>query len=73
LNSASLKDVLITNTSSSDEQGDTIMAELGELLNFNGLICNENHDYTRSVKEDYYLPESDDGLSKATKCLLRLS
>lgn len=58
---------MVANGSSTDSQSDTIMAELGELLNFNGLIRNKDHDYSRSVKEDYYIPESDDTWTKATK------
>lgn len=52
---------------SADGQSDTIMAELGELLNFNGLVRNKDHDYSRKVMEDYYIPESDDGWTKAAK------
>lgn len=69
LSTANLKDMLnmVANGSSADGQSDTIMAELGELLNFNGLASNKDHDYSRTVMEDYYIPESDDGWTKATK------
>lgn len=58
---------MVANGSSADGQSDTIMAELGELLNFNGLARNKDHDYSRKVMEDYYIPESDDGWTKAVK------
>jgi hypothetical protein len=51
---------------SADGQSDTIMAELGELLDFNK-SNNKDHDYSRTAMEDYYIPESDDGWTKATK------
>lgn len=65
LTNANLKDVLnmVANGSSADGESDTIMAELGELLAFNGLERNKDHDYSRTVEkkdvEDYYIPESD--------------
>lgn len=58
---------MVANGSSTDEQSETIMAELGELLDFNGLVRNKDHDYTRTLMEDYYIPESDDGWTKTTK------
>lgn len=58
---------MVANGSSTDEQSETIMAELGELLDFNGLVRNKDHDYSRTSMEDYYVPESDDGWTKATK------
>lgn len=69
MSTANLKDMLnmIVNGSSADEQSDTIIAELGELLDFNDLVRNKDHDYSRKVMEDYYIPESDDGWTKATK------
>ncbi|XP_025203061.1 uncharacterized protein LOC112600111 [Melanaphis sacchari] len=69
LSTTNLKDMLnmVANGSSADGQSDTIMAELGELLDFNGLTRNKDHDYSRTTMEDYYIPESDDGWTKATK------
>lgn len=58
---------MVANGSSTDEQSDTIMAELGELLDFNGLARNKDHDYSRTLMEDYYIPESDDGWTKTAK------
>lgn len=58
---------MVANGSSADVQSDTIMAELGELLDFNGLARNKDHDYSRTLMEDYYIPESDDGWTKAEK------
>lgn len=52
---------------SADGQSDSIVAELGELLDFNGLARNKDHDYSRTAMEDYYVPESDDGWTKAVK------
>lgn len=65
-----MKDVLalVANGSSAERQQEPLMAELGELLNFNSLVSKKDHDYTRiSVMEDYYIPESDDGWEKAVK------
>ncbi|KAE9536495.1 hypothetical protein AGLY_007284 [Aphis glycines] len=69
LSTANLKDMLnmVANGSSADGQSDKIMAELGELLDFNNLARNKDHDYSRASMEDYYIPESDDGWTKATK------
>lgn len=69
LSTTNLKDMLnmVANESSADVQSDTIMAELGELLNFNNLARNKDHDYSRTSMEDYYIPESDDSWTKATK------
>nr|BAH72284.1 ACYPI007468 [Acyrthosiphon pisum] len=69
LSTTNLKDMLnmVANGSSADAQSDTIMAELGELLDFNNLSRNKDHDYSRTSMEDYYIPESDDGWTKATK------
>ncbi|XP_060880458.1 cyclic AMP response element-binding protein A-like [Metopolophium dirhodum] len=69
LSTTNLKDMLnmVANGSSADGQSDTIMAELGELLDFNNLSRNKDHDYSRASMEDYYIPESDDGWTKATK------
>lgn len=58
---------MVANGSSADIQTDTIMAELGELLDFNGLARNKDHDYSRTTMEDYYIPESDDGWTKTAK------
>jgi len=58
---------MVANGSSADGQSDKIMAELGELLDFNNLARNKDHDYSRTSMEDYYIPESDDGWTKATK------
>jgi len=58
---------MVANGSSADGQTDTIMAELGELLDFNGLTRNKDHDYSRTNMEDYYIPESDDGWTKVAK------
>lgn len=58
---------MVVNGTSADEQSDTIITELGELLDFNGLVRNKDHDYSRKAMEDYYIPESDDGWTKATK------
>lgn len=58
---------MVANGSSADGQSESIMAELGELLNFNGLARNKDHDYSRTSMEDYYIPESDDGWTKAVK------
>lgn len=68
-----LKDALekVVNASSVDGRFDTIMAELSELLDFNDLACNKDHDYSRTVEktvmDDYYIPESDDGWTKGVK------
>ncbi|XP_025410612.1 cyclic AMP response element-binding protein A-like isoform X2 [Sipha flava] len=69
LSTTTLKDMLnmVANGSSADGQTDTIMAELGELLDFNGLTRNKDHDYSRTNMEDYYIPESDDGWTKVAK------
>lgn len=58
---------IVANGSSADGQSDKIMAELGELLDFNNLARNKDHDYSRTSMEDYYIPESDDGWTKSTK------
>lgn len=58
---------LVANGSSADGQSDTIMAELGELLDFNGLGRNKDHDYSRATMEDYYIPESDDSWIQGAK------
>lgn len=68
-----LKDMLemVLNGSSVDGKSNTIMAELSELLDFNGLARNKDHDYSRTaektVVEDYYIPESDDGWTTGVK------
>lgn len=69
LSTTNLKDMLnmVANGSSADGQSDTIMAELGELLDFNNLTRNKDHDYSRTSMEDYYIPESDDRWTKAAK------
>lgn len=69
LSTTNLKDMLnmVANGSSADGQSDNIMAELGELLDFNNLSRNKDHDYSRTSMEDYYIPESDDGWTKAEK------
>jgi hypothetical protein len=69
LSTTNLKEMLnmVANGSSADGQSDSIMAELGELLDFNNLARNKDHDYSRTSMEDYYIPESDDGWTKATK------
>ncbi|XP_022161721.1 cyclic AMP-responsive element-binding protein 3-like protein 2 [Myzus persicae] len=69
LSTTNLKDMLnmVANGSSADGQSDTIMAELGELLDFNNLARNKDHDYSRTSMDDYYIPESDDGWTKAEK------
>jgi len=67
LSTSNLKDMLkMVANGSADGQSDTIMAELGELLDFNK-SNNKDHDYSRTAMEDYYIPESDDGWTKATK------
>jgi len=62
---------MVLNGSSADGKSNTIMAELGELLDFNGLARNKDHDYSRTaektVVEDYYIPESDDGWTTGVK------
>lgn len=58
---------LVANGSSADGQSDKIMAELGELLDFNGLTRNKDHDYSRTTMEGYFVPESDEGWVKAVK------
>lgn len=69
LSTTNLKDMLnvVANGSASDGQSDKIMAELGELLDFNGLVPIKDHDYSRTAMEDYYVPDSDDGWNKGTK------
>lgn len=69
MSTTNLKEMLnmVANGSSADKQSDTIMAELGELLDFNNLAHNKDHDYSRTSMEDYYIPESDDGWTKGTK------
>lgn len=69
LSSSNLKDMLnmVANGSSADGQSDSIIAELGELLEFNDLVRNKDHDYSRVAMEDYYIPESDESWTKATK------
>jgi len=58
---------MVANGSSADGKSETIMSELGELLNFNNLARNKDHDYSRTSMDDYYIPESDDGWTKAAK------
>lgn len=58
---------MVANGSSADGQSDSVIAELGELLNFNGLGRNKDHDYSRTAMEDYYVPESDESWTKAAK------
>ncbi|XP_050532090.1 uncharacterized protein LOC126900426 isoform X2 [Daktulosphaira vitifoliae] len=67
--SSDMNDVLaMVANGSADGQRDPLMAELGELLDFNSLVSKKDHDYSRiSVMEDYYIPESDDGWDKAVK------
>lgn len=57
---------LVANGSSADVQKDKIMTELGELLDFNGLTSNKDHDYSKTATEGYFIPESD-GWVKAKK------
>lgn len=58
---------VVANSSTADVHSDKIMAELGELLNFNGMVPNKDHDYSRTAMEDYYVPDSDDDWNKGVK------
>lgn len=58
---------MVTKGLSADVQKDTIMVELSELLDFNGLARNKDPDDSTTLMEDYYVPEWDDDWTKTVK------
>lgn len=58
---------VVANGTAADAKNNKIMAELGELLNFNEVVPNKDHDYSRTAFEDYYIPDSDDDWNKGVK------